>query len=257
MADGVKVSRGNPRASSVGEEEDVDEIRYRSTSKIDALDIVDIEDCGIVLDCSSPGDSFEPQDPCDNLHLNFYNVMGQEDKFRQEDGKRIDRGGTGRIVFTTIDETTIEKIEYDRQPTDEDNPVFDKEWDVSNFEPAKRHEVFIPVGPDVLYAFRVTVSVEGCEETNTSGIYYFSTGDTIVLEEESLIAVYETQIISSIVETTKISDIGSAQYAGMSDRFTYANLLVTTPIESTVIPTGSIINYTTFESNFSTTYTIS
>jgi len=178
MADGVKVSRGNPRSSSVGEEEDVREVHYRSTTAIDSSSIVDIVPCGF-------------EDPCADLDLSFYNVMGQEDRFRQVNGRRVNRGGTARIVFTVGEDVKIDKIEYDFNPVDEDNPVFDQEWNPT--PPAKkRHEVFVNVSPDVLYAFKITVSVEDCPDTNTSDIYYFATGDTITLDPEEMLSTEQS-----------------------------------------------------------------
>lgn len=209
MGDGVEVSRGNPRASSVGEEGDLEEVRYRSTTAIAESDVISIEDCGIPLDCSSGGDSFQPQDPCDNLDLTFYNVMGQEDRFRQIDGVRAQRGGTGRIVFTASDEVTVEKIEYVLNPSNENNPTFNKEWD-PNPPPTDKHEIFVNISPDSLYAFRIIISVEGCPDTNTSGIYYFSTGDDVVFEPDSVnIADSTVEIlveISTISQTVQIID---------------------------------------------------
>lgn len=58
MGDGYSVSRGNPRSSSVGEEEDLTEVRYRSTSVVDPTDPVTITSCEETL--NSPADNNEP-----------------------------------------------------------------------------------------------------------------------------------------------------------------------------------------------------
>lgn len=169
----MNVSRGNPRSSSVGEEKDVEEVRYRSTSKLDPSLIVEIEDCGIPLDCSSPGDSFQPQDPCE-LDLTLHNVMGQEDLFRQENGERVERGGVARIIVTTNRDAIIKRIEYDRAPQDDDNPVFDSSWDPAE-QNTTYHETFVNVSPGTLYAFKVILSRKDCDEEVVSNIYYFNT----------------------------------------------------------------------------------
>ena len=84
--------------------------------------------------------------------------MGQEDTFRQIDGVRAQRGGTARIVFTTVDEVVIEKIEYDLNPQDENNPDFQNEWNPT--PPATdKHEVFVNASPDSLYAFSLLITL--------------------------------------------------------------------------------------------------
>jgi len=179
----MMISRGNPRSSSVGETKDVRRVSYRSTSKLDPDTIVDVTECGIPLNCDSPGDSFGAGDDCANLDLSIYNVMGQEDKYRQEDGERVQRGGIARIIFTAVDDVVIDSIEYDSNMADEDNPVFNDQW-MPSVDPQERHEVFVNVNPDSLYAFRVTISKPECPGSNTSGIYYFTTGSEIVFEPE-------------------------------------------------------------------------
>ena len=198
MSDGYTISRGNPRSSSVGEEEDVEQVRYRSTTAIDPSSIVDIVLCG------SQGD------PCADLDLSLYNIMGQEDKNREANGIRVDNGGKARIVFTAAQDVVIEKIEYERapkvQPGDQGGPTLTQEWN-PNPPATDKHEVFVSVSPDATYAFRVTVSVDGCPDTNTSGIYYFTTGDQIIIEPADNIEVLvETSIIEVDISVELLAD---------------------------------------------------
>jgi len=202
MSSAFNISRGNPRSSSVGEKSDVSEVSYRSASAIDMDEIVQIIDCGIPLRCGETKDSIDA-DPCEDLDLTFYNVMGQEDRFRQIDGKRANRGGTARIVFTARQDVVIEKIDYVVNPQNEDNPTFTDQWNPTPPSDDK-HEVFVNVSPDSLYAFQITISVEGCPDTNTSGIYYFSTGDSVVFKPDPVkLADYLIEIKTDLIDVQK------------------------------------------------------
>jgi hypothetical protein len=241
MADRFSIGRGNPGTSPV-QHEDISGVSLESPVELRSQLKIEIENC------SEIGET-----PCDTLILNIFGVMGQEDQFRHDGGERVQRGGIARVVLSTNVRSDL-TIEYKRNPSDEDNPVFDTTlYDVSTGE--KHHEFFFGVDPSTLYAFQVDVQASDCPETDKlSGIYYFLTGDEIQLEFENQIKTapsIEVKPHSSLAET---SILGTGQYAGQPDRW-YSQDHTSDPTAVTIAST-SVVSDTTTENNMSTSYTI-
>jgi hypothetical protein len=161
-------SRGN-RQLSGSDPADISEVNKQSPVNPKHLGTITIEPCA--------------NNPCEGLSLAIYNVMGQEDKFRRVDGSRVSNGGTARITITTDILTDIEEVKYEANPSNEDSPSLDLTWNPSSKD-QRYHEFFVSTDPSSLYAFQVTAKSTDCPETvETSDIYYFSTGDEIVVKK--------------------------------------------------------------------------
>jgi len=134
----------------------------------------------------------------------FVSLMGQEDRFRQDNGNRIDQGGTGRIVAHTKFESDLD-LEYVSAPVDVDNPTFDQS--ISDISLGKKtHQFFFNVSPDTLYAFRVTAKF-GAGVTKTSDVFYLETGSEVDLSPAEL-SLPTTYILSQNTDSTYTQEAG-------------------------------------------------
>jgi len=173
MSDGFNISRGNP-GSSISEDQAIKRIGIQSPFTLIPQLVVEI------TDCAEEG-GIGGVDPCSQLTLEIYSVMGQEDQFRQENGIRVDNAGQARIVLSTTAKADVD-VHYEGNPPDENNPTL-PEIITNASEGKKYHEIFFPVNPASLYAFKVDVESTECPDINAeSGIYYFETGEKINIQ---------------------------------------------------------------------------
>jgi len=136
----------------------------------------------------------------------FVTLMGQEDRFRQNNGNRIDQGGTGRIVAHTNFESDLD-LEYVSAPVDVDNPTFDQS--ISDISLGKKtHQFFFNVSPDTLYAFRVTAKY-GAGVTKTSDVFYLETGSEVDLSPAEL-SLPTTYVISQNTDSSYTQEAGGS-----------------------------------------------
>ncbi len=136
----------------------------------------------------------------------FYNISGQEDKYRSENGTRVQRGGIARVVATTNEKTSID-IKYAENPSDEDNPTLNTEiQDASSG--TRYHEFFFGVDPSSLYAFKLFM--QPGSTTVESDLFYLATGDTIQIEAAAFGSSNDTQIVSSVLENEELISVGQA-----------------------------------------------
>lgn len=193
----------------------------------------------------------EAENPCDEIVLNIYGVMGQEDYFRQEEGDRIFNYGIARVVLSTNIYTDI-KVEYRRQPEDIDNPTFNEsEANISTGE--KHHEFFFPVDPNATYAFRVQANSVDCPDVDEwSGIYYLFTSDTVKLDTQNQIRAEPTLLIVPKVEYCEVTSTGTSSFAGIAPVWEAQNKSTS----HTVSTKSNPLDMTTVESAFFTNYTI-
>jgi len=145
--------------------------------------------------------------------LKFYNISGQEDKYRSENGTRVQRGGIARVVATTTEETSID-IKYAENPNNEDNPTLNNEiLNVSSG--TKYHEFFFGVDPSSLYAFKLFMKPGGT--TVESDLFYLSTGDTIQIEAFSSESSPKNSLVSSINVRRETAGIGQGSFNQITD----------------------------------------
>lgn len=138
------------------------------------------------------------------LQPNFVTLMGQEDRFRQDNGNRINQGGTGRIVVHTNFESDLD-LEYVSAPVDVNNPTFDQS--ISDISLGKNtHEFFFNVSPDTLYAFRVTAKF-GSGVTKTSDVFYLETGSEVDLSPAEL-SLPTTYVVTQNTDSTYTEEAG-------------------------------------------------
>ena len=103
------------------------------------------------------------------------NVMGQEDRFRQEGGERVSEGGTARVIVTTTAKADLD-FEYAISPQNVNNPTFGQQ--LTDVSQGKRyHEFSFDVRADTLYAFRLTAKFGGTQKQ--SDVFYLETGSDI------------------------------------------------------------------------------
>jgi len=139
------------------------------------------------------------------------NVMGQEDKYRQTGGTRVDNGGSARVVLTTTMPATVD-VEYVRNPSDEDNPTFQQSLS-SVTSQDRYHEFFFPVDPDSLYAFQITAKADFDQSVpdQVSSIYYLFTGSELSYQSDDNLDMStgsQVQIQSSVIGLTGALDFG-------------------------------------------------
>jgi len=142
----------------------------------------------------------------------FTTVVAQEDRFRQENGQRVNNGGTALVFVETTMESDIQKVELKQNPSDVDNPNLDEEiTQPSSGETA--HEFTFGVSPDSTYAYKVFAEASFDESVPdlVSGILYFETGDQISQRDPSdnLVASSEVQGLTAGVGATKDALDGS------------------------------------------------
>lgn len=138
------------------------------------------------------------------LQPSFVTLMGQEDRFRQDNGSRIDQGGTGRIVAHTNFESDLD-LEYVSAPVDVNNPTFDQ--NISDISLGRKtHEFFFNVSPDTLYAFRVTAKF-GSGVTKTSDVFYLETGSEVDLSPAEL-SLPTTYVVTQNTDSTYTEEAG-------------------------------------------------
>ena len=138
----------------------------------------------------------------------FYNISGQEDKYRSENGTRVQRGGIARVVATTTEETSID-IKYAENPSNEDNPTLNNQiLDASSG--TRHHEFFFGVDPSSLYAFKLFM--QPGSTTVESGLHYLSTGDTIQIEAFSSESSPENNLVTLINESQETAGIGQGNF---------------------------------------------
>lgn len=176
MALSSDFSRGNPQVSGA-EDKHIKDAARESPHALHSQISVEITDCGHDNGVS-----------CEELVFDIYNVMGQEDKYRHDGTQRVQRGGLARVVLTTTEKTDID-IEYVGNPSNEDNPTFQKS--ITNVSQGKKHhEFFFEVDPSTLYAFKLNAQASSCPYvTKQSGIYYFTTGSEFFFSSDSEIQV--------------------------------------------------------------------
>lgn len=240
MPSSANVSRGNGPLSG-SSPSDIEGAEKQSPVNPRSFDVVSIETCGNKND-----------NPCKGVRLFLYNVMGQEDMYRREDGERVQRGGMARVVLTTTEESNVD-IEYKRNPSKEDAPDFNKRlYKVSEEE--KHHEFFFPVDPDALYAFRVNAQAPDCPNVDEwSSIYYFKTGDTIQVEFINFRSEVQTDRKAIGVNRSIVTSPQDAGFAGIPDRFVHDQ--VASSVQNAVT-LAAPTKHTTTASAFSTSYSI-
>jgi hypothetical protein len=137
----------------------------------------------------------------------FKNVMGQEDTGRTDAaGNRIERGGTARIIATTTMDATVD-VEYVGNPSNEDDPTFDKSQK-SVSEGRRFHEFFFSVDPSSVYAFRVEAEADFDESVPAiqSEVFYFVTGDQIsVRNDKNLFSQVSIAVVGSVTKSVSES----------------------------------------------------
>jgi hypothetical protein len=205
MAGSSDFSRGNPRASGV-DHPDIEDVARESPLTLRSQLSVQLTDCGD-----------EQGTPCEELVLDIYNVMGQEDQFRHDGSERIQRGGIARVVVSTNENSDI-SIDYVGNPENEDSPTFEKTIQDAS-EEKKHHEFFFGVDPSSLYAFKINAEASDCPDIDEqSGIYYFNTGDTIQLEfERDLVPRPKLKVFESKVQKLVEYLVGDGYFRGTID----------------------------------------
>lgn len=234
-------SRGNGRVSGVDKDQ-IEDAGRESPITLRSRLPAQITNCG------------DDSAPCQDIVLELYGIMGQEDQFRQKGGERVQRGGIARVVLTTSVRADV-TIEYVRNPSNEDNPNFtDAIEDISEEE--RHHEFFFGVDPSTLYAFRIDAHSSDCPDTDErSGIYYFKTGGTIQVEFFSFLSEVKTSTIPlGVVKTVDVNPM-NAQFKGLAPNYT--EKLMGSGVQGAVTlaaPTEQTT--TTLSSSTSTSYTI-
>lgn len=241
MSDRFSVQRGNPGSTPV-KTDDISKVSLESPVELRPQLTIQIENCADV-----------GENPCDQLNLEIYNVMGQEDVFRHDGVERVQRGGMARVILSTNERADID-ILYEGNPSDEDSPDFPQLLEeVSRGE--TYHEFFFGVDPSSLYAFKITATASDCPETTEeSGIYYFKTGDTIQLEEVSLTSEPLTKVVGTIIEAHPVSNGFSAFFKETIEPTVIHD--VTSSQFNEVISSSNVGSHTQEASSFSTSYTI-
>jgi len=155
----------------------------------------------------------------------FYNISGQEDKYRSENGTRVQRGGIARVVATTTEETSID-IKYAENPSNEDNPTLNNQiLDASSG--TKYHEFFFGVDPSSLYAFKLYMKPGGT--TVESDLFYLATGDTIQIEASSFGSSNGVEIVSSILKNEELINVGQAGSSRITQEPESLNINISQP----------------------------
>lgn len=111
--------------------------------------------------------------------LALFGIMGQEDRYREEGGERVDNGGMARVVWETSVPTTS-TVNFGFSPVISEVFV--------NETLTRQHEVFFPVSPAATYVFTVTGETADGDYLE-SGRYYFDTGGTLASGDIITIAV--------------------------------------------------------------------
>jgi hypothetical protein len=156
----------------------------------------------------------------------FTTVVAQEDRFRRENGQRINNGGTALVFVETTMESDIRKVELKQNPSDEDNPNLDEEIKEPSSEKAE-HQFSFGVSPDSLYAYKVfaEASFDNSVSDLVSGVRYFETGDQISQRDpsENLTANTEIEKIDPGSGASVDAPVGSLETAN------FLNTVVNTP----------------------------
>lgn len=241
MPDRFSIRRGNPGSSPV-KNDDISSVHLESPVELRPQLTIQIENCADV-----------GKNPCDQLNLEIYHVMGQEDVFRHDGVERIQRGGMARVILSTNERSDID-IHYEGNPPDEGSPTFPQLLEEIS-EGETHHEFFFGVNPSSLYAFKITATASDCPETTEeSEIYYFQTGDTIQLEEVNLVSEPFARVVGTIVERRPVADGFSASFKELIDATVIGGMSPSSSPE--VIPASNLHTHAQYVSAFSTSYTI-
>jgi len=141
----------------------------------------------------------------------FGNVMGQEDKYRQVNGSKVENGGMARVVARTSMPATLD-IEYTRNPSDVDNPTLGQSQSAVS-QGGTRHEFFFNVVTSSLYAFRLTAKADFDQSVPDidSGIFYFITGSEVTFASSSEIQT-STSLVTGVSPTLLSQTLSSKNY---------------------------------------------
>jgi len=143
------------------------------------------------------------------LSLNYFNIAGQEDRFRSEDGSRVKRGGVARVVATTSLPADID-IKFVANPANVDNPSFETTIENAS-ENETTHEFFFGVDPSSLYAFKLVGRINGFDKEFESDLNYLSTGDTISFSFNTIQVNEQTEVTSATSSTTVETEQGTSK----------------------------------------------
>lgn len=234
-------SRGNPGASG-SQDSDIKGVEKQSPVNPRSFNPISIENCA---DLGVGA----------NVGVSFFYIMGQEDKYRHDGDKRIVRGGTARITVSTNVRTDID-IEYVANPPNPNNPTF-QESRINVSKGRREHEFFFPVNLSTLYAFRITAKASDYPKSQTSGIHYFQTADTLTLildqfgnGSDSTTTLKETLPYSSL-------SVSSKNDGFYKEKVTPSDIVVfSSVVDMQVESPAAVSNKTQEAKSFFTDYTI-
>jgi len=237
MPSSTNVSRGNDPLSG-SSPSDIKRVEKQSPVNPRSFDTISIENCA---DLGVGA----------NIDVSFFYIMGQEDKYRHDGDKRIRRGGTARVIVSTNVRTDID-IEYVANPANPNNPTF-QESRINVSKGRSEHEFFFPVSLSTLYAFRLKAKASDYSKSQTSGIHYLQTADTLTL----ILDQFVTTTLEETLPYSSFSVSSSKHHGFYKGQITPTDIAVLSSVVDTQVTAATAVkNKTQDTKSFFTSYTI-